>query len=69
MASSVYVQITMPKDNLHWGEVEHRNLHNLNGALFHQATAEVFSVKLQMTAPSSMHAAFSTSLRPAWMEN
>lgn len=34
-------QITMPKDNLHWGEVEHRNLHNLNGKLFHQATAEV----------------------------
>ncbi|CAL8467821.1 g7359 [Coccomyxa elongata] len=33
-------EITMPKDNLHWGEVEHRNLHNLNGALFHQATAQ-----------------------------
>ena len=38
------MQITMPKDNLHWGEVEHRNLHNLNGALFHQATAEVLFV-------------------------
>ena len=34
-------QITMPKDNLHWGGVEHRSLHNQNGALFHQATAEV----------------------------
>jgi hypothetical protein len=31
----------MPKDNLHWGGVEHRSLHNYNGALFHQATAEV----------------------------
>jgi hypothetical protein len=35
------VQITMPKDNVHWGNVEHRNLHNLYGALFHQATAAV----------------------------
>ncbi len=30
----------MPKDNLHHGEVEHRNLHNLNGALVHMATAQ-----------------------------
>ncbi len=37
----VGVQITMPKDNLHWGEAEHRDLHNLYGALFHQATTAV----------------------------
>lgn len=34
------LQITMPKDNLHYGEVEHRDLHNLNGALVHMATAQ-----------------------------
>ena len=33
-------QITMPKDNLHHGGVEHRDLHNLNGLLFHMATAQ-----------------------------
>ncbi|DBA94742.1 TPA: hypothetical protein ACH3X1_002291 [Trebouxia sp. C0004] len=33
-------EITMPKDNLHYGEVEHRDLHNLNGALVHMATAQ-----------------------------
>ena len=38
------MQITMQKDNLHWREVEHRNLHNLYGALFHQGTAEVLPV-------------------------
>lgn len=37
----VVLQITMPKDNLHYGDVEHRNLHNLYGTLFHQGTAEV----------------------------
>ena len=30
----------MPKDNLHHGGVEHRDLHNLNGLLFHMATAQ-----------------------------
>ena len=34
------LQITMPKDNLHFGDVEHRDLHNLNGALVHMATAQ-----------------------------
>lgn len=29
----------MPKDNLHFGNVEHRDLHNLHGLLFHRATA------------------------------
>lgn len=30
----------MHKDNLHYGGVEHRDLHNLNGALVHMATAQ-----------------------------
>lgn len=30
----------MHKDNLHYGSVEHRDLHNLNGALVHMATAQ-----------------------------
>ena len=34
------LQITMHKDNLHYGEVEHRDLHNLNGQLVHMATAQ-----------------------------
>ena len=37
----MHVQITMPKDNMHFGNVEHRDLHNQNGQLFHQATAMV----------------------------
>ncbi|KAK9816687.1 hypothetical protein WJX72_003707 [[Myrmecia] bisecta] len=32
-------EITMPKDNLHYGGVEHRDLHNLYGLLYHAATA------------------------------
>lgn len=34
------MQITMHKDNLHYGDVEHRDLHNLNGALVHMATVQ-----------------------------
>ncbi|KAJ3219028.1 hypothetical protein HDU67_003018 [Dinochytrium kinnereticum] len=33
-------EITMPKDNLHFGGWEHRDVHNLYGALQHRATAE-----------------------------
>ncbi|KAJ3031929.1 UNVERIFIED_CONTAM: hypothetical protein HDU68_010009 [Siphonaria sp. JEL0065] len=33
-------EITMPKDNLHFGGVEHRDVHNIYGALQHRATAE-----------------------------
>ena len=29
----------MQKDNLHFGGIEHRDLHNLHGLLFHRATA------------------------------
>ncbi|KAH6691335.1 neutral alpha-glucosidase AB [Plectosphaerella plurivora] len=31
-------EVTMPKDNLHHGDWEHRDLHNLNGMTFHNAT-------------------------------
>eukprot|EP00898_Chlorokybus_atmophyticus_P004984 jgi/Chlat1/5487/Chrsp36S05435 len=33
-------EITMPKDALHYGDVEHRDVHNLYGYLYHAATAE-----------------------------
>ena len=39
-------QITMHKDALHFGGVEHRSMHNLNGALFHNATAQVCGPQL-----------------------
>ena len=31
-------ETTMPKDNLHYGNWEHRDVHNINGMTFHQAT-------------------------------
>lgn len=33
-------EITMQKDNLHHGDVEHRDVHNLYGYLYHRTTAE-----------------------------
>ncbi|KAK7421328.1 glucosidase II [Neonectria punicea] len=33
-------ETTMPKDNLHFGNWEHRDIHNLNGLTFHNATFE-----------------------------
>lgn len=33
-------ETTMPKDNLHHGNWEHRDVHNLNGMTFHNATFE-----------------------------
>ena len=40
------MQITMPKDNVHFGNVEHRDLHNLNGQLFHLGTAMVRALRI-----------------------
>lgn len=34
------VQITMPKDNIHYGGAEHRDVHNLYGLYYHMGTAE-----------------------------
>lgn len=31
-------EVTMPKDNIHHGNWEHRDVHNLNGMTFHNAT-------------------------------
>lgn len=31
-------EVTMPKDNLHYGDWEHRDVHNVNGMTFHNAT-------------------------------
>lgn len=31
-------ETTMPKDNLHYGKVEHRDIHNIYGELYHKAT-------------------------------
>ena len=31
-------EVTMPKDNLHHGNWEHRDVHNINGMTFHNAT-------------------------------
>ncbi|KAI2643346.1 glycoside hydrolase family 31 protein [Xylaria nigripes] len=33
-------EVTMPKDNLHYGSWEHRDVHNINGMTFHNATYE-----------------------------
>ncbi|KOS17078.1 Glucosidase 2 subunit alpha [Escovopsis weberi] len=33
-------ETTMPKDNIHHGKWEHRDVHNLNGLTFHNATFE-----------------------------
>ncbi|KAI5404930.1 probable glucan 1,3-alpha-glucosidase isoform X2 [Lathyrus oleraceus] len=33
-------EVTMPRDSLHYGGVEHRELHNAYGYYFHMATAE-----------------------------
>ena len=38
--SPLPLQITMHKDNIHWGGVEHRDVHNLYGLYYHMGTAE-----------------------------
>ena len=38
-------ETTMPKDNLHHGNWEHRDVHNLNGLTFHNATYEALLVR------------------------
>lgn len=39
------LQVSMHKDALHYGDVEHRDMHNLNGALFHNATAHGLTLR------------------------
>lgn len=38
-------EITMHKDNLHYGDVEHRDVHNLYGLYYHMGTAEGLAVR------------------------
>ncbi|BEI93691.1 uncharacterized protein CcaverHIS019_0601500 [Cutaneotrichosporon cavernicola] len=38
-------EITMPKDNIHDGGWEHRDVHNINGMLFHNQTQHAISVR------------------------
>jgi alpha 1,3-glucosidase len=33
-------EITMPKDLIHYGGWEHRDIHNINGMLYHKVTTE-----------------------------
>ncbi|GFR40498.1 hypothetical protein Agub_g1066 [Astrephomene gubernaculifera] len=44
-------EITMPKDNLHAGGVEHRDTHNLYGVYYHMATAEGLQLRGQQADP------------------
>jgi alpha-glucosidase (family GH31 glycosyl hydrolase) len=39
------LQITMPKDNIHFEEWEHRDVHNVYGLYYHQGTAEGLDVR------------------------
>lgn len=37
----------MPKDNLHYGDAEHRDVHNLYGLYYHMATAQGLELRGQ----------------------
>lgn len=39
-------ETTMPKDNIHYDNWEHRDVHNLNGMTFHNATYEALKTRL-----------------------
>ena len=38
-------ETTMPKDNVHYGQWEHRDIHNLNGLTLHNATFEALKTR------------------------
>ncbi|WOO82688.1 Glucosidase 2 subunit alpha [Vanrija pseudolonga] len=38
-------EITMPKDNIHVGGWEHRDVHNINGMMFHNQTQHAITVR------------------------
>lgn len=44
-------QITMQKDNLHYGGVEHRDNHNLYGVYYHMGTADGLKVRGEAVNP------------------
>jgi alpha 1,3-glucosidase len=41
-------EITMPKDNIHYGGWEHRDIHNINGMLFTNATSQAVSARTKI---------------------
>lgn len=64
-------ETTMPKDNLHHGDWEHRDIHNVNGLTFHNATfqAMVSRKKGEMRRPFILTRSFyagSQRLGPMW---
>ncbi|KXZ56930.1 hypothetical protein GPECTOR_1g839 [Gonium pectorale] len=46
-------EITMPKDNLHFGGVEHRDNHNLYGVYYHMGTAEGLKLRGSQLDPEN----------------
>jgi alpha 1,3-glucosidase len=44
-------ETTMPKDNLHFGNWEHRDVHNINGMTFHNATYQAMLSRAKNEAP------------------
>jgi len=53
-------EVTMPKDNLHHGNWEHRDVHNLNGMTFHNATHHALKSRKagELRRPFSLTRAF-----------
>ena len=44
-------EITMPKDALHYGHVEHRDVHNVYGLFYHMATADGLALRGRQEKP------------------
>ncbi|KAF1817541.1 glycoside hydrolase family 31 protein [Eremomyces bilateralis CBS 781.70] len=64
-------ETTMPKDNLHHGNWEHRDVHNINGLTFHNATYEALleRKKGEVRRPFVLTRAFSAGSQrvgPMW---
>jgi len=51
-------ETTMPKDNLHFGKVEHRDVHNLYGEVYNKATFEGHLLKVRNNRPFILSRAF-----------
>jgi hypothetical protein len=51
--SPVVLQITMQKDNLHYGGVEHRDNHNLFGVYYHMGTADGLKLRGSQVDPEN----------------
>ncbi|ORX49714.1 hypothetical protein BCR36DRAFT_370724 [Piromyces finnis] len=51
-------ETTMQKDNLHYGKIEHREVHNIYGEIYHKATYEGFLNKNKYDRPFILSRAF-----------